>query len=467
LDYIRSQLLEYIHQNYQGSASTVIDSPHLQNKLAQVLTYLFSGLYVTIWQSFFDDFLLLSKNGANGAGTILYFRLLGSIHDEIADIMISRSQEETQRNVALKDLIRERDASKVATFWQEILSKRRQGITGERNVDYQIVDMCLRTISKWVSWSDISLIVNPVTLNAFLEMAGQQDDDVQTTKLRDASIEAFTEIANKGMRPAEKIELLRALNLGTVVGRLIASPALSQWRNTPKYDTDLAELVARLVNNVVRDIVVVLDSSDATEPTKQEANVMLGQFVPFLLRFFADEYDEICSTVIDGLSDILTFFRRITKDKAISRPLPAEYSALLPTILQAIINKMKYDETATFDDSNDDYDPEDEAEFQDLRKRLNLLQQQITAVDERLGIITISDIVKRTFQGVSSGGSAVNWRDVELALYEMHLFGDFAMKQTSRTLRVQQPSIAAEELNLMIVEMMASSKSFGIYAYIS
>jgi exportin-T len=448
---MRATLLDYVQQHYTGGPGAP-DSPHIQNKLAQVLTYLFAGLYPTSWQSFFDDFLGLTKNGTNLPGTVLYFRLLGSIHDEIADMMISRSPEETKRNVALKDMIRERDATKVAAFWQELLSKWQQ------SSDLLVLEMCLRTISRWVSWSDISLVVNQVVLNALLEMAGQQGGGPESTKLRDGAIEAFTEIAYKGMRPSEKIELLRALSLGTVVGRLVESPALSQRRSTPDYDTDLAELVAKLVNNVVRDVVVVLDSSEASNTTKQEANGILQTFVPFLLRFFADEYDEICSTVIDGLSDILTFFRRLVKDKSgAATTLPPEYSALLPTILQAIINKMKYDETATFE-GDDDYDDEDEAEFLDLRKRLNVLQQQITAIDENLTIMTVSDLVKQTFRGIATGDRSVDWRAVELALYEMNVFGDFAVRQISRGLKTPQPSAAAGQLAQMIVEMMSSSK---------
>jgi hypothetical protein len=72
--------------------------------------------------------------------------------------------------------------------------------------------------------------------------------------------------------------------------------------------------------------------------------------------------------------------------------------------------------------------------------------------------MTISDLVKRTFQGVSAGDSSVDWRAVELALYELNLFGDFAAKQTSRSLRVQQPGIASEQLGQMIVAMISSSK---------
>ncbi len=117
----------------------------------------------------------------------LYFRLLLSIHDEIADIIIFRDNNESKRNVTLKDLVRERDAEKVAVFWQEMLSRRQE-------LDLRVLELCLRSISRWVSWSDISLVVNQVVLTALLEIAGQQglEPSMQMqTKVRDAAVDAF------------------------------------------------------------------------------------------------------------------------------------------------------------------------------------------------------------------------------------------------------------------------------------
>ncbi len=235
----------------------------------------------------------------------------------------------------------------------------------------------------------------------------------------------FTEIASKKMRPSEKVELIQVLNLDTVISQLLSSPGLLDLRNTPKYDTDLAELVAKLVNNIVRDIVVVLDSSDANNDTKQQAHAILLTFLPFLLRFFSDEYDEVCSTVIDALSDVLTFLRKITKEKA---PAAAEYSPLLPTLLQTIVNKMKYDETASWDDDEDS----GEMEFAELRRRLQVLQKQVFAIDEQMTIMGISELVQQTFRRVAENPEAVDWRDVDLALYELNSFGDFALKTLDR-----------------------------------
>lgn len=451
LDYIRANLTQYINQRY-GQSGGGTDTSHIQNKLAQVLTALFVALYDTTWQSVFDDFLQLAKDGmtpgGNIAGTILYFRFLGSIHDEVADVLIHRSDAKTKRATVLRDHIRDRDAAKVAASWQELLSNWRQ-------VDPVVLEMCLRTIARWVSWSDITMVINQPITSALLEMSGQQDVGPASgpqAKLRDAAIEAFTAIAAKKMRPAEKIELIKFLDLQTVISQLIASQALLEYRDTPNYDTDLAESVAKLVNHLVRDLVVILDSSQASDQIKQEANSILQLFIPFLLRFFTDEYDEVCSTVIEGLMEVLGLLRKIAKEKP-GQSVPPEYLALLPSILHAIISKMKFDDTAEW---GEDGEEPDEAEFLELRKRLNVLQSQVTYINEELVTTTVSSLVLQTFRNHSSGQN-VEWQDLELALYQVHLFGEAAVKQANRN-KISDPTAAADQLNALVLEMVNSSK---------
>jgi exportin-T len=446
LEHVRAQLVSYVQQHFAGD-TTPSDAAAIQNKLCQALTILFVRLYPTTWHSFFYDFLSLAKNGTNIPGTILYFRLLLSIHDEIGDVILFRDDGSKERNVSLKDLVRERDADKVALFWRDMLSQSDQ-------VDLQVLQLCLRSISRWVSWSDISLVVNEVVLNALLQLAGQQglDPSMETRlRVRDAAVEAFTEIASKKMRPSEKVELIQILKLDTVVSQLIASPGLSELQGTSKYDTDLAELVAKLVNNIVRDIVVVLDSTEADDNIKQTAHRILLTFLPFLLRFFSDEYDEVCSTVIDGLSEVLTFLRRISKNT----PGFAEYTPILPTVLQAIVNKMKYDESVDWEDIQDS----DEGEFEDLRRRLQSLQKQVFAIDEQMSIMGISELVQQTFRRVAESPQSVDWRDLDLALYELTSFGDFALKTPGYGSKGQQ-GLGHEQLSVMMIEMMTSSKCF-------
>src|SRR5687767_13195895 len=94
--------------------------------------------------------------------------------------------------------------------------------------------------------------------------------------------------------------------------------------------------------------------------------------------------------------------------------LPQEYSAMLAPILDAIIRKMRYDETSSW--GNED-EQTDEAEFQDLRRKLQNLQRTIAAIDQSLYMNMISNLVATTFQSLQQQGSDMDWRDLDLALH--------------------------------------------------
>ncbi|KAF1365790.1 Exportin-T [Lizonia empirigonia] len=454
LVYIRDTLMSHIRQSYApGSSST--DTNHIQNKLMQTMTYLFVALYPSSWQCFFDDFRTLAGDQAaigstNTATTFLYLRVLGQVHDEIADQLVSRPEDEKKRNTDLKDLIRQRDAQKISVSWQEILGKWRE-------TDLSLIEMCLRTIGRWVSWTDINLIVNQSMISTFLEMAGQQgisDPESPAGRVRDAAIDTFSEIVSKKMSPGDKIELILFLNLSDVVGQLLGSPALAEY-NSPNYDNDLAETVAKLVNNTVFDVVKILESDSGNEQTRQRADDLIRIFTPYLLRFFADQYDEVCSTVIPALTDLLTFLRKLQKKTG---SVPPQYAAVLPPVLDAIIAKMKYDDTASWGEEDEQTD---EAEFSDLRRRLHVLQQTVTAIDEPYYIETLSRLVNGTFGRLSQGDQSLNWRDLELALYEMYLFGELAVRNQGLYAKREPSSVAAQQL----VGMMHSMIDSGLANY--
>jgi exportin-T len=451
--YMKETLWTYVQKKYSaGTPQEQTDSLVIRNKFTQILTSLFATLYGSGWQTFFDDFLALAGSGSLGRsnvlGTALYLRTLESIHDEIADVMIPRTPEEAKRNTELKDLVRSRDAQKVSLSWQEILANW-------RSIDLNMVQMCLRVLGRWVSWVDISLVVTDTVLQPLLDMAGQQglnDHSSLEVKVRDVAIDTISETASKKMLPPAKIELLEYLNLGTVVGQLIASPPLSDLKNTPDYDVDLAETVAKLVNNIMRDIVIVLDTNGVDEQTRQKADALLQVFVPYLLRFFSDEYDEVCSTVMDSVADLLTYFRKLCKKGS----LPQQYSLTLPPILNAIIKKMEYDETASWGEEDEQTD---EAEFLELRKRLNVLQQNISVIDERLYMDTLTNLVATTLNKTGDSSSQINWRELDLALYQMYLFGDLASKNRGLYAKREPSSVAAGRLVEMMTRMMESSMS--------
>ncbi|MCJ1382803.1 pre-tRNA nuclear export protein [Xylographa soralifera] len=446
--FVRDSLMNYVRSYYGGGNGIAQQDPvTIQNKITQTITYLFVALYTSQWQTFFNDFLVLATTSStstaeNFLGTTLYLKILISVHDEIADTIVRRSPEEQQRDNDLKDVVRERDARKIAQSWQDILLywKTRDG---------RIIDQCLSAVGRWASWTDLSLIVKDTLLSLLFELVSSPEAIPQKeggNNLRDASLNTFIEILAKKTKANDKLDLIEILRVKDVVSQLITSPLLHELRPTSNYDTDLAETVAKLVNNTVFDIINVLETAPAADPVVLKANVQLKEFLPFVLRFFADEYDEICSSVIPCLTDLLTYFRK--KARA-----DADYASMLPPILQAIVAKMRYDETSAW--GNEDAQT-DEAEFQELRKRLQVLQQAVAAVDEQLYIDTISGIVGASLENFQSQRGQVDWRDIDLAMHEMFLFGELAVKSAGLFSKTKPVSPAAERLIAMMIKLVES-----------
>ncbi|KAL4862307.1 Exportin-T [Aspergillus spectabilis] len=454
LGYVRDGLLGYLRQVY-GRENANPDPPNIQNKIAQTITFLFSALYGNGWESFFDDLQSLTHKSPssttrdNPLGIIFYLRVINSIHDEIGDVLVSRSRVEQDRANALKDLIRVRDMEKIANSWQEILSQWMDG-------NDLIVEMSLKAVGSWVSWIDIGLVVNQTMLDLLFQQLGRArkvDLREGEDKVRDAAIDVFTEIISKKMKAEDKIDMIAFLNLENVVAQISSSPPLFANRFTSKYDTDLAETVAKLVNTTVADIVRVLENEAASTQCKEKAKGLLQAFLPHILRYFSDEYDEVCSTVIPCVSDLLSYLRKVAKTNS---SLVSQHASILLPILKAIISKMRYDETASW---GDDDEQTDEAEFQELRKRLGTLQQIVATVDESLYMEAVSELVAATFENMRQPGAQLDWRDLDLALHEMYLFGEPAVKSGkggSLYTKGQPNNSSAERLIEMMLRMVES-----------
>jgi exportin-T len=452
---LKTTLYDYAAQTYGPTANPQqTDSVWLQNKLCQTFTYIFVSLYKGPWADFVEDMwrLTLSADGTparNLPGVIFYLRVLGSVHDEIADMLISRSDSEAKRNIEIKDQVRGQDMVKIADSWRLLLSI----YCGQ---DEYVTEMILKLIAKWVSWMDISLIADQRTLSYLLPLLGRAHTHAngQSDPVRDAAIDALTEIAGKKMKLPDKMQLISFLNLKEIVGELAESNSLKGLRGTPEYDTDLAEAVAKLVSTVVLAVTHVLECPESIYGDKEllaSADKHLQDFFPFLLRFFSDEYDEVCATVLDGVTNVLTVFRKLMS----STGLPQAYFELLPSILDAVIRKMRFDDSAAWGGSDDETD---EAEFHELRKRLANLQKTIAQINKELFVEAMSNLTGNMFQRLGQEGDKMPWQDLELALHEMYLYGDVVLPKTGFASKSFQETVAAERLVLMVKNMVESGK---------
>ncbi|KAL8733849.1 MAG: hypothetical protein Q9166_001837 [cf. Caloplaca sp. 2 TL-2023] len=458
LNMLRENLMVYAQGTY-GAAATgqaTVDSPSLQNKLAQTFTFLFMTLYHVEWLSFFGDISALTASSGSGikdnaVGIVFYLRVLMQIHDEIADVFLSRTSDEKKKGNELKDMIRQRDAKTIAASWQEILLQW-------KGKDSKIIELCLATIGKWVSWTQISLIITETLRDQLLELVISTSPNVSgPVAVRETALTTITEILRKKMSPEYKLELIDFLKIRDVVAHLVSSPALADLRVTSQYDTDLAESVAQLVNHSLSDIVRALESvQDQSSVTVQAVSQLKG-FLPLVLRFFSDEYDEICSTVIPCLSDLLTLFRKKEKSNVM---IHEQSAAMLAPILNAVVLKMRYDETSSW--GNEDAQT-DEAEFQELRKRLHVLQQTIATVDQTLYQDKISTVVITTLENFQRDAARVDWRDLDLAMHEMFLFGELGLKNGGLYSKAKPITPAAERLIGMMFKLVETDVASSLH----
>lgn len=453
---LRENIMSYVRQAYGGATSSGAepDSLAVQNKIIQTLTYLFMDMYPTTWASFFHDMLALSFTAGssykdNAIGVRFYLRTIITVHDEIADTLIPRSPEELKRDNDLKDLVRQRDVEAIASSWHEILAQW-------RSRDDIIVELALTGIGRWVTWIDISLVLDDALLGLLFDQLEPQRSSDQNAKLankRDASIATFIEILGKKMPSSDKLKLIDVLKINDAVSQLINSRSLSELRSTSDYDTDLAEHVAKLVNNTVSDIIRALDVVQDGDADSQRGTSQLQTFLPHVIRFLSDEYDETSSTVIPCLTDLLTLMRKKAKSNSI---FFIENAGMLPLILDTVIAKIRYDET--FEWGNDDTRT-DEAEFQELRKRLHVLQQAVAAVDETMYIQKISNVIIGTFDSYQTQNGRFDWRDIDLAMYEMFLFGEIGLKNGGLYSKTKPTSPASEQLIRMMFKLVESGNS--------
>ncbi|KAK6361200.1 pre-tRNA nuclear export protein [Orbilia blumenaviensis] len=457
LIFLKESLMEYLRLNYQPNAGPKPLKYSIEGKLIQAIATLFTVLYTTSWTTFFDELLALTmsvprENGGTGQmdnlpGIMLYLRVMTDIHDEIAETAFYHTTDQLKRNAIIKDYVRDHDMQKLVTTWQEIL-------TQWRNVNAEVVERVLHVFAKWVSWIDISLVVNDHFLGHLADLLQGSGSGLEVTKRRKAATVTLSEIAGKGMKPDEKLELIGFLRLTDVVKTLISLPEMRSDAEADE-DIDFAEAVGGLVNRIVQDLVSILNGETGVSPEgRQTAEGLLTEWVPFLLVIFRHEYDDVSVTGHPALSELLSYLR---KEKKTTNTLLPTHHVMLEPILEAVVRKMRFDNDLDWEEG----DPHVEAEFQELRKKIKSLQDALASTDIDLYCSAISVLVVNTLDRCRHG--AVDWRDLELALYQMFLFGEVAVKANGLYLEGQPNGVAAEALVVMMAKMMELEQS--IYAH--
>ncbi|KAJ3280160.1 pre-tRNA nuclear export protein [Borealophlyctis nickersoniae] len=412
---------------------------YLRNKFALVIVLVFQNQYPHEWPSFFDDLLALlaSTSGTpkHPAAIDMFLRISLALDDEVVNLYIQRSGEDTKRNADIKDAMRVSAVGRLTETWYNIL-------TSSWQTNPEVANVCLNLFARYVSWIDIKLVVGQDFISGLYQF-------LTTEPLRMAACQCLTEIVNKGMKPLDKLGLLQALNVTDVLGQLDIEG-----------DVEFAEQVAKLVNVMGVELGRCWEESDSFPEAKEAAVGMLSQVFPFLIKLFGNEYDDTTSVLFPFLDKYLAV---IKKEKRAGGDLALErYEANLLELLRVVIFKMKYDEEEDWQFGAGA--GEDEAAFSEMRKSLKVYFDAVAAIDRNLFITCVSTTVCTTLDDLTVRGmGAKTWSEAELALHLLYLFSEalFSLEKGSPSFTVTAPdgTVSVTPLGEMVSKMLKSNIS--------
>ncbi|KAJ3023991.1 pre-tRNA nuclear export protein [Thoreauomyces humboldtii] len=341
--------------------------------------------------------------------------------------MIFRPASETHRNTRLKDAMRETANQQLTSAWGEILM-------GSYQSNPEIASACLRLYGRYVSWIDINLVVNENFMSALYQFLG-------TAPLQAAACDCLCEIVAKGMLPADKLNLIQALNVTSVLNSFNGD------------DEETTERVAKLVNVLGLELCRCWDDSGSAPSMRKTSHDLLQLVFPFLVRYLGSEHGETSNHLGPYLSAFTSLMKaKVKQDQGVSDAMKENLLALLRTI----IFKMKYDEEEDFSFGEEAGGAE--GEFSELRQNLKKIFDAIGSIDLPLCLSVVTSVVGTTFDKYGSNPSSVSWPDAELALHLVYLCGESTQGPSQFSIG-QGAAMTLAPLGEMLAKMVTSNIS--------
>ncbi|KAF9267725.1 ARM repeat-containing protein [Marasmius fiardii PR-910] len=436
---LQQALLSYVQSEFLYGRSEA-SAAYLRNKFSHTLTLFFLCTYMERWPTFFADlFSLIQPADAsqpqpsfNRHISLLFFHIILEISGEVADQMIKSARQFNSqrhaRDARVRDAVRERDAVRIneavltivsaAAEKMTSLQKQQDGssISRELSEVEEVVDWGIRAFGSYVGWIDINLTVTPTTVPLLFNLLADR-----SLPIRLATSAALLRIVAKGLKePGDKLQLLKVLSLGQVIDALetkTRQQQIERGEDTDEGEESYREALGKLLNILGLELIKLEETPNATEEVRSEALKYIIQILPVLLRFLADEYDDTCSTVFPFLQTVLSGYKRTRKTS--TGPIDPEKRSFLVSLLQVILEKMRWDIDASPDDPEDD----DSIEFEKLRKDLRTFMDSVLVIDQDL----VTDAVKSlAFSTIEAYKNRVDtkWNEAELAVHLVYIFGE-------------------------------------------
>ncbi|GLH14133.1 Uncharacterized protein GBIM_18537 [Gryllus bimaculatus] len=364
----------------------VSDAVFVKNKAAQIFALAFVHDFPHRWPTFFSDLIETLSLGPKAVDHFL--RVLSAIDTEIADREMPYTQIQIQRNTIIKNAMRETCVEKIVSALYDILN------TYEMSHP-QLASHCLEALANYIHWIDIGLVANEHFVGTLLRL-------LNLVPVRESVIVCMQSIVHKGMDPLEKFTLVESLicvlnNVGVFV-------------RSADDDSEFCTKLSHLVNSIG---LALLDSFNKTQKSGPADKVpfieqAIDAKVPIMVTFLGNDYDDVSSAVLEFAKDYVHFLK--------GRPsLNEQQVKNTQQLMVTVIHKMKYDESYKFD-----HDGEDEAEFQDFRKNLKVVFDNLVGLNKDLVFNYIMELATRAIGEWRTSPFA----DVEVSLAVVYYVGE-------------------------------------------
>lgn len=415
LFFIKTAIIEFLRGKVSQDAR---DPEYVRNKIAELVSRLFYYMYGEVngnlWSTYFQDLIQLFglgslQNGVSSEYSVLsldyFLRISLAINSEIADQTFVRSKEIQVKNNYLKDTMRLQDVQLLTSLWFHVLKKVQQ-----QQQQYELAGLTLSCIGSYISWVDVNLIVNSEYIGLIYHYLDFPQSKVSCSQ-------CLCEIISKKMKPGDKLALLGMLNLTDKVVSIGDD------------DIEVHEQLAKLASSVGVELSIILEQcneGNASSETQAIASAadqqILRQVSPLVLKFMAHEYDSVTQQCFTFLSQYLAFLKKLfaiggKPGSAVAMnskrlPLDQEHLEFLNLLITVCMKKMKIDETCD-EDSIDEIDEFNET----VRSKLKVFQDSIAIINPSVYMDNMSKHIETLM-------SSTDWRDLELATYQMHNFAE-------------------------------------------
>ncbi|MED6205082.1 hypothetical protein PIB30_014770 [Stylosanthes scabra] len=322
----------------------------------------------------------------------MFCRVLNALDDELISLDYPRTPEDIVVAARVKDAMREQCVAQIVRAWYEIVSMY-------RNVDEEVCVGVLESMSRFISWIDIGLVVNDAfgALLFDLVLAAGVGD-----RLRGAAIKCLTAVVSKRMEPQSKLALLQSLQISRLFGLVVDD-------GNAELVSDVAVLLTGYAT-LLLDCFKRIDSEEAREISME----LLDEVLPSVFHLTKDNELDATFNVVQFLSSYVATMKSIT-------PLGEKQLIHVGKILEVISVLIRYDpEYRSNIDMLDKIGKEEEERIVDFRKDLFVLLRSVGRVAPGVTHLFIRNLLANAV----STSSHSNVEEVEAALSLLYALGE-------------------------------------------